>query len=87
MNYTEIKYNELERIIFSLNFRLLSTEGEQKVFKHPNGALIILPHYLDNQLVSETHLVAISRILDEFDIINKLDFSVYLEKALSSSLI
>ena len=87
MNYTEIKYHELEKIIFSLNFRLLSTKGEQKVFEHTNGALIILPHYLDNQLVSKTHLVAISRILDEFNIINKLDFKTYLEKALSSSLI
>ncbi|WP_009544365.1 hypothetical protein [Crocosphaera subtropica] len=38
---------------------LLSTEGNQKVFEHPNGALIILRHYLDNQLVSKTHLVVI----------------------------
>ncbi len=87
MNYTEIKYHELEKIIFSLKFRLLSTEGNQKVFEHPNGALIILPNYLDDQLVSKTHLVTISRILDEFNIINKLDFKTYLEEALSSSLI
>ncbi|WP_107668533.1 hypothetical protein [Cyanothece sp. BG0011] len=65
----------------------MSTEGNQKVFEHPNGALIILPQYLDNQLVSKTHLVVISRMLDEFNIINKLDFKTYLEKALSSGLI
>ena len=87
MNYPNIRYYELEKIILMLNFRLLSTKGKQKVFEHLSGALIILPHYLDNQIVSKTHLVTISRILDEFDIINKLDFKTYLSKALSSSLI
>ena len=87
MNYPKIKYNKLEKIILNLNFQSLSTKGEQKVFEHPNGALIILPHYLDSQLVSQTHLVAVGRILDEFNIINKLDFKTYLGEALSSSLI
>ncbi|EAZ90128.1 hypothetical protein [Crocosphaera chwakensis] len=87
MNYPKLRYYELEKIILALNFRALSTEGNQKVFEHPDGALIILPHYLNNQLGNKTHLVAISRILDEFNIINKLDFKTYLEEGLSSSLI
>ena len=86
MNYPKIRYYELERIILSLNFRALSTKGNQKLFEHPNGALIILPNYSENQLVTQTHLAAISRIFDEFEIINKLDFKTYLEQVLSSSL-
>ncbi|MEA5535077.1 hypothetical protein [Crocosphaera sp. XPORK-15E] len=45
MNYPNMRYCELEELILSLNFINLSTEGNQKVFEHPSGALIILPDY------------------------------------------
>ncbi|GBF80786.1 type II toxin-antitoxin system HicA family toxin [Aphanothece sacrum] len=85
MNYPKIRYRELEKVILSLNFISLSTEGTQKVFEHPSGALIILPDYSENQEVSPTHIAAIARILDEFNIMNKLDFETFLENSLSFS--
>jgi hypothetical protein len=87
MNYPNIRYSKLEELILSLNFISLSTEGNQKVFEHPSGALIILPDYSENQEVSPTHIAAIGHILDEFNIMNKLDFKTGLEKTLSSTII
>ncbi len=80
MNYPNINYSDLKQLILSLNFKPLSTQGNQKIFEHSSGALIILPNYSDKEQVSLTHITTIGRILDEFNIMNKLDFRNCLEK-------
>ncbi|MEC4818157.1 MAG: type II toxin-antitoxin system HicA family toxin [Scytonema sp. PMC 1069.18] len=80
----EVKFNELEPLLFSIGFVLMSTSGTQKVYQHPSsGTLVVLPGYEQQAYVRRVHLVAVRRILSENGLMDSGKFNRFLDKIAS----
>ena len=81
MMIKNILFSELKKMLFQLNFTLLSTQGSHYLFQHSVlGTLIVLPEYQNNTYVDLTHLVAVRRILLEHGLIDPIVFDNFQDK-------
>lgn len=80
----EIKFTELEQLLFSIGFVTMPTSGSQKVYQYPSsGTLIVLPGYEQQAYVRTIHLVAVRRILSENGLMDSNNFNRLLDKVAS----
>ncbi|NEP62731.1 MAG: addiction module toxin, HicA family [Symploca sp. SIO2G7] len=76
-----ITFAELEKLLLKLGFTALPTTGNHQVFKHQgSGALVVLPDYLKQAWVDTTHLVAVRRILLEYELLKEESFDLFFAK-------
>ncbi len=60
----DIKFMELEQLLFSIGFVIIPTTGSHKIYQYPlSGTLVVLPGYEQQAYVRTVHLVAVRRIL------------------------
>ncbi|MBO3458895.1 type II toxin-antitoxin system HicA family toxin [Aetokthonos hydrillicola Thurmond2011] len=80
----EIKFRELEHLLYSLGFVTVPTAGSHKIYQYPSsGTLVILPGYNQQAYVRSVHLVAVRRILSENGLMDSDKFNSSLEKVAS----
>jgi hypothetical protein len=80
----EIKFKELEQLLFDMGFVAMQTTGSQKVYQYvPYSVLIILPGYEQQAYVRTIHLVAVRRILSENGLMDSDRFDGFLDKVAS----
>lgn len=54
----EIKFNELENLLYSLGFVTVPTTGLHKIYQYPlSGTLVVLSGYKQQAYVRTVHLV------------------------------
>jgi len=81
MRFSPLSFKDFKKLLFQLEFQTVPTSGNHYIFEHfASSALVILPKYQDQAYVDKTHLVAVHRILIEYDLINDFEFDSILEK-------
>jgi len=76
-----ITFAELEKWLLKLGFAASPTTGNHQVFKHQgSGALVVLPDYPKQAWVNTTHLVAVRRILLEYELLKEESFDLFVAK-------
>jgi hypothetical protein len=84
MMVRDIKFTELEQLLFSIGFVTIQTTDSQKVYQYPSsGTLIVLPGYEQQAYVRTVHLVAVRRILSENGLMDNDKFNHFLDKVAS----
>jgi predicted RNA binding protein YcfA (HicA-like mRNA interferase family) len=82
--FREIKFTELEQLLFDMGFAEMQTTGSQKVYQYPaSNVLIVLPAYDRQASVRKIHLVAVRRILSENGLMESDRFDACLDKVAS----
>ncbi|MUG95948.1 type II toxin-antitoxin system HicA family toxin [Scytonema sp. UIC 10036] len=80
----EIKFKELEDLLYSLGFATVPTTGSYKIYEYPSSAtLVVLPGYEQQEYVRMVHLVAVRRILSEHGLMDTDKFNRSLDKVAS----
>ncbi|NET62430.1 MAG: type II toxin-antitoxin system HicA family toxin [Symploca sp. SIO2E6] len=76
-----ITFAELEKWLLKLGFAVLPTTGNHQVFKHQgSGELVVLPDYPQQAWVDTTHLVAVRRILLEYELLKEESLDLFVAK-------
>jgi hypothetical protein len=83
---SEVTYGRLDQVLRAFGFSVRlhkgdEFEGDARIYRHPGGAILPLPAFPDDQMVSPLHLAAARVTLDNFGIASPLDFAARLQKA------
>jgi len=84
MKRSEVTYGQLDQVLRSLGFSCKPSTREPPgcIYEHKDsGATILLPSFLETELVFEYHLVAVRGELDNFGIADPTAFAAKLQKA------
>lgn len=80
----DIKFMELEQLLFDIGFVTIPTTGSHKVYEYPSsGTLVVLPGYEQQSYVRTVHLVAVRQILSENGLMDSDKFNRFLDKVAS----
>ncbi len=84
MMVREIKFAELEQLLYRIGFVTVPTTGSHKIYQYPStDTLVVLPGYEQQTYVRTVHLVAVRRILVENGLMDGDMFNSFLEKVAS----
>lgn len=78
----ETTYGRLDKTLRSLGFTLRVLEDRTHVYRHDaTGALVIIPEFPADDVVTPHHLVAARSILEAYGIAEPWDFAAQLQRA------
>jgi hypothetical protein len=79
---SEVTYGRLDEVLRALGFSVSVVEGKARVYQHAaTGALVFLPEQPAKETAIPHHLVAVRKILEEYEIANPIEFDLRLQKA------
>jgi hypothetical protein len=74
-------YHQLDVVLRAYGFAVREPEPGLRVYKHPGGALLLIPLLPDTDQVPGHHVVGTRMVLDAFGIADPPEFAARLEKA------
>ncbi len=64
-------YGTIARKLTQLGFARQPTTGKHVYYRHPNGAVILLPNRTHTARVGRLHLAMIARVLEDYQLVGK----------------